>query len=123
MKLEIKSFADIGDLANERVVLRVLADEDIGSYALFRSKAGEDGGPVSGQKTAYWFTDRIAKAGDLVVLYTKKGKSSKKLLTSGHTAHFFYWQLSEPLWGPDKENVAVLLEVNEWKSASPTVTS
>lgn len=48
MKIEIKSFADVGDLTQERVVLRVLADEDIGSYALFRSKVAEDGGPLSG---------------------------------------------------------------------------
>lgn len=123
VKIKIKSFADGGDITKERVVLRVLADGDIGSYALFRSKEADDGGPLSGQKTAYWFPDKTVKSGDLLVVYTKKGKTSKKVLASGGTAHFFYWQLSEAIWGDDKQNLAVLFLISEWSSLSPRVTS
>ncbi len=52
-------------------------------------------------------------AGDLVVLYTKRGKSSVKKLNSGNTAHFYYWGEANALWG-GVGNCAVLLAVEDW---------
>jgi len=119
MNLEIKSFADVGDIEKERLVLRVLNDEDIGGYLVLRSKATTDGAPISGSKRAYWFPDKRLKAGDLVVLYTRTGKTSQKSLARGGTSYFFYWQLSEPIWGADSGNTAVLLTIREWTNAVP----
>lgn len=113
MNLEIRSFADPGDISKERIVLKALTDVDVGEYAILRSGADEDS-PTSGRKIAYWFADIDVKINDLVVLYTKKGTRSSKLMDSGHTAHFFYWGKDEPLWG-DKQYGAVLLEVADWQ--------
>lgn len=118
MKLEISSFPDTGQFSKERLILKVLSDVDVGGYAVFCSPASKSGGPVAGRKAAYWFPDEDVKAGDLVILYTKTGTSSKKELSGGRTAHFFYWGLDNSVWGGGG-NVAVLLRVSEWAAKTP----
>jgi hypothetical protein len=119
MNLEIRSFADVGDLLNERIVLKALTDLDVGGYAVFRSGVGTNGRtPTSGRKTAYWFPDEEVKANDLVVLYTKRGSRSAKPMEGGRTAYFFYWGKDEVLWNDDKFG-AVLLEVSAWQFEVP----
>lgn len=119
MQLEIKSFADAGDLARERIVLRALTDIDIGNYVILRSKTDSSGNPLSGLKTAYWLPDIQISKGDLVVLYTKTGKASKKTLESGRTAHFYYWHQTHALWDADKKNTAVVMLCESWAAKSP----
>jgi hypothetical protein len=119
MKLEIRSFADSGDLDHERVTFRALEDMDIGEYLVLRSNKGSEGGPISGAKDAYWFPDQMVKEGDLIILYTKKGARSKKLLESGKTAHFFYWRHDRPFWGSEPDNVVVLMLATEWVHKTP----
>lgn len=117
---EISSFADTGDLNRERVVLKATEDIDIGRFILIRSKADAEGDPISGSKDAYWFPDKTVNRGDFVVVYTKSGTSSTKLMSSGSTAHFYYWHKKTPFWGPDEKNVAVLLEAPVWSSKKPS---
>jgi hypothetical protein len=119
MKLKLLRFAETGNLDKERVVLAATDDVDIGKYVVMRSKRGESGNPRSGSKSAYWFPDLIVKSGDLVVVYTKKGKSSKKTLENGKVVHFYYWHLSAAMWGESSNNTAVLLNVLEWKHKAP----
>ena len=78
MQLELKSFADAGVLDKERLIIRVLADVNIGSYVVLRSKKNDNGMPISGTKDAYWFPDVKVSRGDLIVLYTKR-KSARWL--------------------------------------------
>jgi hypothetical protein len=119
MNLEIRSFAGIGDLSKERIILKALMDVNIGDYAVFRSGVGSSGlTPISGRKIAYWFPDGKVKADDLVVLYTKKGSRSAKSMERGGTAYFFYWGREEVLWNDDKFG-AVLLEVSDWQFEVP----
>lgn len=112
MKLQIRSIAAPGDIEKERLVLKATSDADVGDYAVLWSGISTSGGPTSGRKRAYWFPDVIVRAGDTVVLYTKKGERGKKALDSGGTAHFFYWGNETPLW--DENHCAVLLLVSEW---------
>lgn len=119
MKLIISRFTETGNLSKERLVLIATEDVDIGDYVVMRSKRGESGNPKSGAKSAYWFPDVTVKAGDLVVVYTKKGASSKKTLDNGKVVHFYYWHLSNAIWGEEHANTAVLLNVMEWKHKSP----
>lgn len=112
MKLQLKSFADVGNLEKERLVIAVTADDELGQYAVFVSGLTADQNVTSGRKTAYWFPDQPLSAGDRVVLYTKEGTTSKKEMESGGTARFFYWGLKASLW--TGERGAVLLRVAEW---------
>jgi hypothetical protein len=119
MKLEIRSFADAGVLEKERVVLRAIDDVDIGDYVLLRSRVGAEGGPTSGRKDAYWLPDIVISKGDLVVIYSRGGKSAKKALSSGKTAHFYYWYQKKTFWGPNDGNTLTLIEASEWESRTP----
>lgn len=117
MKLKIKSIADPGMSEKERLAISVLADDDVGKYAVFCSEKSVEGA-TAGNKTAYWFPDVKVSAGDVVILYTKAGADSNKQLESGGVAHFFYWGLPNPLWG--RGNAAVLLNIIEWEMATPS---
>ena len=119
MNLEIRSFADVGDLSKERIILKALMDLDIGGYAVLRSAVGSSGRtPTSGRKIAYWLPDEEIKANDLVILYTKRGSRSAKPMERGGTAYFFYWGREEVLWNDDKFG-AVLLEISDWHFEVP----
>ena len=119
MKLEIRSFADVGEISKERIILKALKDLDVGDYAVLRSRTGSNGRePTSGRKTAYWFPDEKVQADDLIILYTKEGTRGTKLLDDGQTAHFFYWGRKEAYWN-DSRYGAALLEVSEWQFKVP----
>jgi len=119
MKLKIRSFPDAGVADKERVVIKATTNVDVGQYVLFCSRKSPDSNGTSGrQQSMYWFADQQINAGELVVLYTKAGKRSQKKLSSGATAHFFYWGLSAPIWG-DGSNVAVLMEASDWDTSVP----
>lgn len=117
MKLEISSFADVGDASKERLIIKALSDIDIGGYAVLCSNTSEKGVPTSGQKIAYWFPDGPIKSGDLVILYTKAGKTSVKNLSGQRIAHFYYLGLNSAIW--NKETVAVVLRIADWIYDSP----
>jgi hypothetical protein len=117
MNVQFSSFADSGVLSKERLILKALTNLDIGDYAVFRSRVS-DGGPTAGWKGAYWFPDVSVSANDLIVLYTKEGVQSTKVLKSGRTAHFFYWGRSEAMWG-DQKHGAVVLRISDWQFEVP----
>ena len=119
MTLEIQKFADPGDLDKERIVFKVIESLDLGMYVVLRSGAGDEGRPKSGSKSAYWFPDSAVNVGDLVVLYTKSGRSSKKVLNTEKTAHFYYWQQTVPFWGSDTATTAVLIKAETWTYKPP----
>ena len=116
MKIDIKSIADKGNFEKERLVLKVLADTDIGDYLVLQT-GFNDNEVTIGTYHTYWFPDKAVSAGDLVVLYTRAGKENEKLLNSGKSAHFFYWGLAKPIW-KNKERAPVVLHAPEWVSKS-----
>lgn len=120
MKVEIGNFADSGNDQKERLILKVNVDVDIGGFAVFRARLSDSGEPLSGYKVAYWFPDKKIKAGDLVVLYTKSGTASQKLLSGDRTAHFFYWGLAQAIWASEKKNAAVICSIDAFGFKSPT---
>lgn len=115
MDLKIKSIANKGDAEKERLVIQVLNDTDVGDYVLFRTGWKDDAVTTRVYDT-FWFPDKNVKAGDLVVIYSRRGAKSERVLESGSTAHFFYWARTDTLWGtPDRG--AVLLHAPTWDSA------
>lgn len=116
MNLEIISIEGSGDLERERVVCRATKDADVGNYAVFMGRAAEDDGRfLSGAvPSAFWFADKEIKAGDLVVLYTKRGKTSSKTNEKGRTSYFYYWGKDTPQWS--ENTVAALVETSDWET-------
>ena len=117
MKIEFQSIVDKGSYQKERLVLKVMADTDIGDYLIIQT--GFNNGEVT-IKTyhCYWFPYKSVSAGDLVVLYTKPGKTNETDLGNGRKVHFFYWGIESVIWNV-KDRSLVVLHAPEWASKSP----
>src|SRR6185437_7216541 len=113
MNIEIRSLIEKGDLERERLTLRVLKDADVGDFLVMRS--GHNGEDVTTDiHNAFWFPYAKVESGDLVVLYTKSGSIKSRPLTTGKTAHFFYWGLVDPIWATSHVS-AILLFAPDWQ--------
>jgi len=115
MNIGIEYIADPGVVGKERLVLKVIRDDDIGYYAVFDTKYTQDGKISNKVQRTYWFPDKSVKAGDLIILYTKIGNQSENKNKDGSTSHFFYWDLASVIWTKEKD-CAVLLRIDDWKS-------
>jgi hypothetical protein len=114
MRIKILSIADRGDSAKERLHLSILVDSNLVNYAVFDTMKLQDGKAVlQTPKHTYWFESHLVKAGDQVVLCTRPGVASQRLVPGGGTIHFFFWGLQNSLWAlPD--SCAVVVEINDW---------
>ena len=113
MNVEIFKITDGGVLKDERIILKVIVDDFLGSYAVFKTKkTGENTVSARTAKT-FWFPDRQVKKGDLVVLYSKVGVSTERKNDDGTTTHFFYWQSTETIWN-ETDDAVVLLKMGQW---------
>jgi len=116
MKLELRSIVASGDLKNERLTLRALADLDVGDYLVAQSGYTDDS-PTTVFYHTIWFPFKPIQKGDLVVVYTKVGSNKERVLSSGNKAHFFYFDLKSTIWD-DRYRGAVVLHAPNWLSKS-----
>lgn len=114
MKLELRSIVDPGNLAKERITLRATSDLDLGDY-LFAQSGYANGSPTIEFFHTYWFQFKLIKKGDLVVIYTKEGIDRENTLKNQRKAHFYYFDLSAPIWD-DPNKAAVILYAPTWES-------
>jgi len=115
MKLKLRSIVEPGILAKERITLAAKEYADVGDFMLTRNLLnGEEVSLTILQ--AFWFPYVVVSAGDLVVLYTREGIQSSRVLENGKTAHFFFWGLDTPIWNEDSV-APVLLEAPIWDTA------
>lgn len=114
MNIKIRSIIDHGH-DDERIVLDVTDDTDIGEYLVLDTTYTSAGNVSNKVRHPYWFPDKKVKKMDVVVLYTKRGKSSSKVNKDGSTSHFFYWGLNNNVWNNDGD-CALVLHVDNWLS-------
>ena len=113
MNLHIRRVVDGGDIQKERISLYAEAALDIGKFLIFQSKYVDESS-VSGEiNYPFWLPDLQVDAGDLVVIYTKKGAARSRPNSDGSKTHFIYRNLDAPIW-TDREECAVLVEMTEW---------
>lgn len=114
MNLKIRSILERGDRQKERVTLRCTSDTDIGQYVLMQTSSS--GGVVNTDvRQTMWLPDKLIQKGDLVVIYTRSGTQSEKVLTTGKKAHFLYWGIDSAIWSEDHAGV-VLLHAPDWQA-------
>lgn len=94
--------------------MEMLRDSDVGRLAVFCNRLLKSGELSTTVERTYWFPDKKVKAGDLVVLYTKKGVDSDRENKDRTATHFFYWGLDRPLW--NTEVVPVIARLNDWEA-------
>lgn len=110
-KLEIsKLYKDAEE--DERVVLKVLDDCNLGAYILTDATFGKEGGSSNLFRHVFEFPKYEVKKDEWVVLYTKKGNQHKKDAT-----HFFYWNAKHNVWN-DEHDTVTLIEVASWQCKS-----
>lgn len=114
MNVQISQIVDKGKLADERVIIKVLTQTDIGRYAIFRSGKDSSNTGITNKVThTYWFPDGTVNPGDYVVLYTKAGVASEKKGHDGSTIRFYYWGLGTTLW-ENTDYGAALISIDQW---------
>jgi hypothetical protein len=118
MTLAMRRVVEPGNIARERLMIRAVADVDVGKYVLCRARS--DGDLVFAEVDhCLWLPDQRVSRGDLVVVYTKAGTAKEKPAADGRTTnYFFYWDLSAPIWGSENHS-AVLMHVDTWTSLRP----
>ena len=113
MKLAIKYVKDPGDLRNERVILKAIDNENIGSYLISDTTYEGDNEVSNKLRHVFWIPDQEVSKDDLIVIYTKEGKDKSKKNESGRSTHFFYWGLKRTVWNVDQDAVT-LFSIAEW---------
>ncbi len=116
MNVELFEIKDKGDINRERIVLNVSKNTNIGNYIVFYTIKADENNFYTNSKQNIWFPDKMVNEGDLVVLYSKEGKSSTKKIKDGNNnTYFFYLGLNQPYFNNEKD-IAVLIEINKWIS-------
>jgi hypothetical protein len=113
MRIKVRGIREPGVPEKERLVLEVLQDDDVGHYAVFSTRLIEPDAVSFRVRRAFWFPDQRVRPGDLVVLYTKRGRRREKKNKDESTSYFFYWNQDAPLWG-ESDMTAVLVSIEEW---------
>lgn len=113
MNIKISSIVDTKNLDKERIVFKVIEDDFLGAYQVYKSKKIGEKGVSSKLDNVYWFPDKEVKKGDLVVLYTKVGVNTEKKNEDATSTYFFYWQMNATLWNNSNE-VVVLSRLQNW---------
>lgn len=91
MNVKISDIKDYGNLEKERVVIKVLADTNLGKYILCTTQELSDERISSKIQNVLWLPDQDIKSGDLVVVYTKAGEKGSRINKDGTTTYFYYW--------------------------------
>ena len=114
MRVNIKYIRNLGRKDNERVILEVTEQDDIGHYILARSSYTSDKAVSSKLQDIYWLPDQKVQPGDLVVVYTKSGYGRSKQNKDGSSSHFLYWGIDDPIWD-EEDSVPVLFCIQDWQ--------
>ena len=116
MKVEVDTVKERGDLNNERVILKVNTDTDIGRFLLGVTRCTGERQVSSNLNQIYWFPDKAVKRGDFVVLFTKKGTRGQYENQTNSITHTFYLNLDACIWDLQKA-AAVIFEIGMWQSS------
>lgn len=113
MDIKIRSLLDKkGD--NERIVLDVVKKTQLGRFIIFDTTYDEDGVESDKNRHSFIFPSKDVEEGDIIILYTKKGKNRTTTNQKGVPLHFFYWGLDCKVWN-NNEDEALLVHVDDFE--------
>ena len=116
LNLRILGIKGAGNLADERLVLLVTNDDNLGNYMVsFVREIGND--TISAKLILpMWFPDVEVKANDKIVVYTRSGKRGKKE-SGGGVVYFYYRNNDEPIC-TSEDIGSVIFRIDEWRFGS-----
>lgn len=112
MKIKIQEIKDRGN-DEERIVLRVLEDCNLGRYLVLDTTFDKNGNISNTNRHVYAFGDMPVRKDDYVVLYTKVGNDARQINANGTTSYFFYWNMQSHIWN-NEQDIAYLVHYDEW---------
>ena len=115
MKTRILQIFDRGVPYKERLAFSVINDCKLDEFIVFNTKYENPSAINARPLNTFWFTSKLVKAGDEVVLYTGSGISAETDKPDGTKIHTFYWGLQNTLWNTTGD-CAVLFEINNWQT-------
>ena len=116
MKYRIRSLKEPGNLEKERVVIEILEDGDAGKLIISSTTRQGENNVSPKIKNPFWVPDQDVKKGDLVIVYTKQGKSNIRKNNDDTTSYFFYMGMTDALY--DEENkTAAVFSIEKWTFA------
>ncbi len=117
MDLKIDKVHGRDELKNERLLVHVEKDCNLGDYIVFDSTFDSALQLTNLHRHSYLFDDIKVKQGDSVVLYTKVGDygTKRKYKEEGRKElyHFVYMNLDKQIWN-NEGDCAFLIKVAEW---------
>ncbi len=116
MNMRIIKILDNGIANKERLWMKVLANTNLMYFIVFDTTHTSDNTISNIQRHAYWFSPKEVKAGDNVILYTRRGTPSEQRNADGSTNHFLFWGLDKTVWN-NQGDCAVLFQVNSWETS------
>lgn len=111
MLIKIKEIIDLNN-DNERVVLHVTDDVNIGNYIFARTTKLENGISSKIDKVK-WFPDKKLSKDDWIVVYSKKGDNKIKVNDDESKTFFIYLGLNDNVW--DEVHRPILIEIADWR--------
>lgn len=112
MELKILKLADKGDLQNERVILKVVSDCNLGWYIVMDNTYNDDGTLSNLWRHSCILPSVVAKEGDFVWLYTKKGNYNKRGNDSNTSTFEVFWGLDCSIWNKERDDVHLIRYVD-----------
>lgn len=119
MNANIRNVIDHGH-SDERIIIDITDDCDIGVYMVLDTTYTKSGGVSNKVRHPYWFPDQDVKAGDVVVLYTRKGNQISCENKNGSTSYFYFWGLDNNVWN-NEGDCALLMHVDDWTTHKITI--
>ncbi|WP_283686162.1 hypothetical protein [Dysgonomonas sp. Marseille-Q5470] len=111
MRLSVSKIADKDDEGKEQLIIEVLEDCNLFDYMVLDTTYNNDGSVSNLLRHCYLFPDYEVKKGEVVRLYSTKGKNNKGQFTnSKKTYHTFYWGLDKSIWNNEKDK-ALLMKI------------
>jgi hypothetical protein len=116
MKLKIEKVIDYGTHASERIEFSVVTNCNLHYYIVADTSYTSESTISNKMRHTHWFKNKDVKAGDKVILYTKKGTASSTTINGGkNTQYTLYWGLDNYVWN-NSGDAALLFEINTWKT-------
>jgi hypothetical protein len=114
--LKIVTIADRGNLASERVHLKVAKDCEASNYIILATVMSGPATVFAGTRPAYWLETKQLKVGDQIVLYTKAGTPSSSPRPDGTGInYFFFWGMRGAMFGVAGAK-AMVAELSYWET-------
>lgn len=108
---------DRGNAQLERIHFRALFDVDLKFYAILDTEYTGPNRVQTGNKNSYWFSDKVIKAGENVVLYTRAGAPNTETRPDGAVFHFLFRGIGQALY-TNPQTCAVIFEISNWATSN-----